>query len=58
MRLSSETIREYQEIHQEEFGVLLDDNQAEAMAQKWLSFFSTIFKPHENEHSEPPRRAA
>lgn len=56
MKLTLEQIREYQEVHFQEFGVMLTDNQAEEQAQRWLSFLSVIFNSHGNEYEQSSNR--
>ncbi|MBI5414468.1 hypothetical protein HZA38_03045 [Candidatus Peregrinibacteria bacterium] len=43
MKISPEMIREYQEIHLQEFGVALEDSEAEKEATRMLQLFEILF---------------
>lgn len=49
MKLPPQAIREYQEIHREEYGEELSKKEAEQMAQKVFSFFTHVF--HSSDHA-------
>lgn len=52
MKLPSQAIREYQQIHLKEFGEELSEEEAEAQAQRVFALFEAIFYRHENEESK------
>ncbi len=56
MKLSPESIREYQQIHFAEFGEEITEREAEASAERILSLFQYIFNHEVNEQSSQKRK--
>jgi hypothetical protein len=45
MRLSKESIEEFREIYQREFGKNISDEEAQEMGQNLLSLFKIVYRP-------------
>ena len=56
MKLTAEQIEGYKNLHRQEFGEVLTDDLAAEYAQRWFSFFNSIFNINENVKNESLRK--
>lgn len=55
MRLSSEAVREFKEIYEQEFGEILSDAKVEETALRLLRFFKLLLLTSDKDGSSPPQ---